>query len=162
MALLLSTGKGLSSASLCVRMCYVLCLFSTHCCIVSDLGAKDNRALLTVPDEVFEWIVKRRWLVSCNDSGEGWAAWVQVVTRHPQLRLLASVCISQIGQLSQSRAKLVHLLCVLGGSAPRFSACLWGRRAMPTTAGRGVQGTAWAAAGASVVSGAASQAVRLL
>jgi L-fuconolactonase len=58
--------------------------------IAMYLGAADNDALQAVDPAVWRWLDQRRWLVSCNDSGEGWGGWVAVLTQCPTLRLIAS------------------------------------------------------------------------
>jgi predicted TIM-barrel fold metal-dependent hydrolase len=43
-----------------------------------------------MPDEVWAWMVERRWLLSVNSSGDTWSAWPAVLERHPNLRLVMS------------------------------------------------------------------------
>jgi predicted TIM-barrel fold metal-dependent hydrolase len=47
-------------------------------------------ALARVSANVWAWLEARRWLVSVNSRGERWAAWVPILDRHPELRLLMS------------------------------------------------------------------------
>ncbi len=47
-------------------------------------------ALLRISDEVWSWLVSKRWLVSVNSKGDDWNAWQEVLTRHPELRLVVS------------------------------------------------------------------------
>ena len=47
-------------------------------------------ALARVDAAVWAWLEKRRWLISVNSKGARWAAFVPVLERHPQLRLLVS------------------------------------------------------------------------
>lgn len=47
-------------------------------------------AVNQVPDEVWRWLVRQRWLISVNSRGEHWTAWSPVLVRHPELRLLVS------------------------------------------------------------------------
>ena len=49
--------------------------------IAMYLGAGDNEALLGVDSEVWEWLGSRKWLISCNDSGEGWLGWAGSVSQ---------------------------------------------------------------------------------
>ncbi|MFH1567509.1 MAG: amidohydrolase family protein, partial [Gemmatimonadota bacterium] len=42
------------------------------------------------PDEVWEWLTAHQWLLSVNSNGAGWPAWVGVLERHPELRLVLS------------------------------------------------------------------------
>ena len=63
---------------------------ATFCGIAMYLGPADNEALLAVDGAVWQWLDRRRWIVSCNDSGEGWGAWASVLRSCPTLRLLAS------------------------------------------------------------------------
>jgi L-fuconolactonase len=53
-------------------------------------GPETEARLAQVPKEIWHWLTARRWLVSVNSRGEGWAAWRPVLERHPELRLLAS------------------------------------------------------------------------
>lgn len=43
-----------------------------------------------VPDEVWSWLARNRWLVSVNSRGKRWSAWNAVLERHPDLHLLVS------------------------------------------------------------------------
>ncbi|MEX1021497.1 MAG: amidohydrolase family protein [Litorilinea sp.] len=47
----------------------------------------DPRLTQTRP-EIWEWLVAQRWLISVNSTGAGWYAWADVLSRHPDLRLL--------------------------------------------------------------------------
>ena len=47
-------------------------------------------ALLRISDEVWSWLVSKRWLVSVNSKGDDWNAWQEVLGRHPELRLVVS------------------------------------------------------------------------
>lgn len=47
-------------------------------------------SLSRVEDSVWQWLVEKRWLISVNSRGERWRAWLPVLTRHPELRLLVS------------------------------------------------------------------------
>ena len=53
-------------------------------------GPERVDALLAIPDEVWQWLVSRRWLVSVNSKGDDWNAWQDVLARHPELRLVLS------------------------------------------------------------------------
>ena len=59
-------------------------------------GRSESAALPEVPAAVWAWLVRRRWFVSVNDvclsrsAESGWAAWLEVVKAHPELRLLIS------------------------------------------------------------------------
>ncbi len=61
-----------------------------------DDGRLESAALQEVPSNVWEWLVRRRWLVSVNDvclsrsPDSGWAAWLNVLEDYPELRLLVS------------------------------------------------------------------------
>jgi len=46
--------------------------------------------LSLVPDDVWVWFVKHHWLISVNSSGPHWPAWVPVLRRHPELRIVMS------------------------------------------------------------------------
>jgi predicted TIM-barrel fold metal-dependent hydrolase len=58
--------------------------------IAMYLGPAANAELAAVDAAVWRWLDRRKWLVSCNDSGEGWAGWAAVLAGCPTLRLLAS------------------------------------------------------------------------
>ena len=47
-------------------------------------------ALARVDAAVWAWLEKRRWLISVNSKGARWAAFVKILERHPNLRLLVS------------------------------------------------------------------------
>jgi len=51
---------------------------------------EDCRVLERTPDECWQWLVDRRWLISVNSRGAAWKAWKPVLDRHPELRLVAS------------------------------------------------------------------------
>lgn len=53
-------------------------------------GPERVDALLGISDEVWAWLVSRRWLVSVNSKGDDWNAWQDVLGRHPELRLVVS------------------------------------------------------------------------
>lgn len=55
--------------------------------IFSEEAASD---ISRVPDEVWRWLVQHRWLISVNSRGDFWAAWLPVLERHPQLRVIVS------------------------------------------------------------------------
>jgi L-fuconolactonase len=47
-------------------------------------------ALAHVDAAVWAWLEKRRWLISVNSKGARWAAFVKILERYPNLRLLVS------------------------------------------------------------------------
>ena len=47
-------------------------------------------ALARVDPAVWAWLEKRRWLISVNSKGARWAAFVKILERYPNLRLLVS------------------------------------------------------------------------
>ena len=51
---------------------------------------EEATAVSQVPDEVWIWLVQRRWLISVNSRGEFWAVWLSVLERHPELRVVVS------------------------------------------------------------------------
>lgn len=53
-------------------------------------SAEAEAALQAVPDDVWRWLVKNRWLISVNSRGAHWQAWYPVIARHGDLRLIAS------------------------------------------------------------------------
>jgi L-fuconolactonase len=46
--------------------------------------------LSQVADEVWAWLSQQRWLISLNSRGPYWTAWLQVLERYPELRLIIS------------------------------------------------------------------------
>ncbi|HPA17658.1 MAG TPA: amidohydrolase family protein [Verrucomicrobiae bacterium] len=42
------------------------------------------------PAAIWEWLVRNRWLVSVNSRGKHWSAWLPILEKHPDLRLIAS------------------------------------------------------------------------
>lgn len=53
-------------------------------------GKRKVAALKKLPDDAWEWMVRRRWLISCNSRGEDWLGWVPVLEKHPELRVVMS------------------------------------------------------------------------
>ena len=53
-------------------------------------NARQTEALGQVSNEVWRWLEQQHWLVSINSRGEHWSAWLPVLERHPELRLLVS------------------------------------------------------------------------
>jgi len=51
---------------------------------------QEINALVQVPDEVWAWLTRQRWIVSVNSRGEHWVVWTSVLERHPHLCLLVS------------------------------------------------------------------------
>ena len=47
-------------------------------------------ALSQTPDEVWDWLVQHRWLISVNSRGAFWVGWLSVLERHPELRVVVS------------------------------------------------------------------------
>lgn len=47
-------------------------------------------ALMRLPDDLWRWMVERRWLLSINSRGEYWRAWRPILQRHGHLRILVS------------------------------------------------------------------------
>lgn len=54
---------------------------------ISPDNADDLRRF---PDEIWNWMTERRWLLSVNSSGETWTVWPEVLERHNSLRLVMS------------------------------------------------------------------------
>ena len=52
--------------------------------------ADDLRALGEVAEAVWYWLAQQRWLVSVNSRGAAWSAWLPILERQPELRLLIS------------------------------------------------------------------------
>ena len=55
--------------------------------VFSEEAATD---ISRVADEVWSWLVQHRWLISVNSRGDFWTAWLSVLERHPDLRLVVS------------------------------------------------------------------------
>ena len=53
-------------------------------------GQERYDALSQISDEVWSWLVEQRWLVSVNSSGDDWSAWLPVLGRHRDLRVIIS------------------------------------------------------------------------
>lgn len=51
---------------------------------------QQTSALGQVSHEVWLWLAQQRWLVSVNSRGEHWTAWLPVLERQPDLRVLVS------------------------------------------------------------------------
>lgn len=50
----------------------------------------DQAALLALPEEVWNWLVRQRWVLSVNSTGERWRAWGTILQQFPDLRVLVS------------------------------------------------------------------------
>jgi L-fuconolactonase len=70
-----------------------------------------------VASEVWDWLARRRWLVSVNSRGAFWSGWLPVLEKLPQLRLL----VSHLGlpgatdmplDAATARARLAHVLAL--------------------------------------------------
>lgn len=61
-------------------------------------SAGGAKALSSVDSGVWEWIDRRRWLISQNNSGDGWLSWLPILEKHPNLRLM----IAHLGLPEQS------------------------------------------------------------
>jgi L-fuconolactonase len=46
--------------------------------------------LALVPNEVWQWFTAHRWLISVNSAPAHWPAWVPVLRRYPELRIVMS------------------------------------------------------------------------
>ena len=57
-----------------------------------SLRGGDAAELLAVDPAVWRWLDARKWLISQNNRGEGWLAWLPVLQRTPGLRLLVAHC----------------------------------------------------------------------
>jgi L-fuconolactonase len=53
-------------------------------------GPKEAALPARCADEVWAWLVEHRWLVSVNSKAEAWSAWLPVLERHGELRVVAS------------------------------------------------------------------------
>lgn len=51
---------------------------------------QQTSALGQVSNEVWLWLAQQHWLVSINSRGEHWTAWLPVLERQPDLRVLVS------------------------------------------------------------------------
>jgi predicted TIM-barrel fold metal-dependent hydrolase len=51
---------------------------------------QQTASLGRVSNDVWRWLVQQHWLMSVNSRGEHWAAWLPVLERQPELRLLVS------------------------------------------------------------------------
>ncbi len=57
-----------------------------------SLRGGDAAELLAVDAAVWHWLDERRWLVSQNNSADGWLGWLPVLQETPGLRLLIAHC----------------------------------------------------------------------
>jgi predicted TIM-barrel fold metal-dependent hydrolase len=53
-------------------------------------GEAQASALGEVPDAIWDWLVRNRWLVSVNSRGMHWSAWLPILEKHADLRLIVS------------------------------------------------------------------------
>lgn len=56
------------------------------------LQGSDAKALAAVDPAVWLWLDARGWLISQNNSGEGWLGWLPIMRQVPTLRLLVAHC----------------------------------------------------------------------
>jgi predicted TIM-barrel fold metal-dependent hydrolase len=56
---------------------------------------EDASILQDIGDEIWQWLVDKKWLISINSKGDHWLPWLEVLKRNPTLKLL----ISHIGLL---------------------------------------------------------------
>lgn len=80
-------------------------------------GAEKVAALQRVRDDVWRWIVERRWLISCNSRGKDWSAWLGILKKHPDLRLIMSHlglpgAVKKPLNKQTARTKLSHVLAL--------------------------------------------------
>jgi L-fuconolactonase len=47
-------------------------------------------AVRACPDEIWEWMIANKWVLSVNSKGDAWDVWQEVLDRHSQLRLIMS------------------------------------------------------------------------
>jgi len=47
-------------------------------------------AVLACPDEIWEWMISNRWLLSVNAKADAWDVWQDILGRHRELRLVIS------------------------------------------------------------------------
>lgn len=57
-----------------------------------SLRGGDAEELLAVDPAAWHWLDERRWLISQNNSADGWLGWVPVLQQTPGLRLLIAHC----------------------------------------------------------------------
>ena len=86
--------------------------------------AESRGALARLPDDLWDWLVERRWLISANSQGEHWAAWGPILERHGELRLLVSHLglppkASRPPSVAQAKEGLKEVLALAGFPGPR-------------------------------------------
>lgn len=54
------------------------------------LDENQTKLLGLAPDEVWEWLISNRWLVSVNSRWPYWEAWLPILSKHETLRVLLS------------------------------------------------------------------------
>jgi len=74
---------------------------------------ENGKSVSDFPNEIWDWMIEHRWIMSVNAKGEAWTVWENVLNRHNQLRLM----LSHLGlpervidpiTVSQARAGLTH------------------------------------------------------
>lgn len=55
-------------------------------------SAGGGGALAAVDPAVWAWLDRRKWLISQNNSKDGWLTWLPVLRQTPTLRLLVAHC----------------------------------------------------------------------
>lgn len=51
---------------------------------------EDVGILQDIDDEIWQWLVVNKWLISVNSKGDLWLLWIEVLKRNPTLTLLIS------------------------------------------------------------------------
>jgi predicted TIM-barrel fold metal-dependent hydrolase len=51
---------------------------------------EDVEILQGIDDEIWQWLVDNKWLISVNSKGDLWLLWIEVLKRNPTLTLLIS------------------------------------------------------------------------
>ena len=53
-------------------------------------STEDVDILQDIGDEIWQWLVDKKWLISVNSKGDHWLLWMEVLKRNPTLILLIS------------------------------------------------------------------------
>lgn len=89
------------------------------------LSAEDDCGVLTtITEDCWKWLVANRWLISVNSRGDAWRAWMPLLERYPDLRLIVAhlglpPAVAQPPDAETAREKLASVLHLATFPGPR-------------------------------------------
>ena len=75
---------------------------------------EDVGILQDIDDEIWQWLVDNKWLISVNSKGDHWLLWMEVLKRNPTLTLLIShIGLITIPTKSTSESEIANSLTTI-------------------------------------------------